>query len=122
MKTFLAKYPGRCRLCPRRIAIGEPIVRSQSGGYAHEACAIEATEASRYDSMEGVRPEYRMADDPILTAERDWETARMERENAEYAAGVEDARRYRETSQMFGEAYAAQMEFERDLRGLNGDW
>lgn len=53
-----------------------------------------------------------------------WNVARQrerDRDNAEYAAGVEDANRVRESIALMGEAWTAQNEYERDLRGLNGD-
>ncbi len=69
----------------------------------------------------------RWLDERRVEAENDrWERAaarrERERDRAEYAAGVEDANRWRFNRDMFGEAYAAAEEYARDLRGLNGDW
>jgi hypothetical protein len=116
-----------------RVRVGDDIVRDKYG-WSHP---VHKGFAKTYDApSDTLGPcgctDYHMADCPTrtgYTAEDrfdDWEAnqarAERDRDNAEYAAGVEDARRYRFERDTMGEAWAAQNEYERDMRGLNGDW
>jgi hypothetical protein len=105
---FRARFPGKC---PGGDAIraGDLIEARREGGYRHTAC--------RAADRKPV-PVYAFADgesDDIGAWERDQALRERQQMDAEYAAGIEDARRWRENSQMFGQ------EFARDMRGLNGD-
>ena len=116
--AFTARYTsGTCRNCGGNIVAGQT-VRSAArygrvGGYVHTFCPVSvAAHQRQYDEIEG-----RMAAD-----EFDMNAAERDRDNAEYAAGVEDANRYRFNRDFMGHAYADAEEYARDMRGLNGDW
>lgn len=121
-----ARYAGYCRPGDDRIRPGDEVSRYPRVGWAHPRCHAEATRPALVGNAALAAAErYGYADgggDPV----GDWERveARRERErmDAEYAAGVEDARRERFNRDMFGEAYAAAEEYARDMAGLNGEW
>lgn len=115
-----AKYPGWCNTGKDKVLPGQIIVRS-GRGWRHSSCPVGAASLGRDLARRAayVKP---TAGDWLDDAEIAEARRERERDNAEYAAGVEDANRYRFNRQMFGDAYAAGEEYERDLRGLNGDW
>ena len=102
--TMIARYTGNCRLGRDRIVPGETIVRD-GRGWSHQTC--------RHRRPWATVPE------PALTRTVDRDRAR---DDADYAAGIEDAVRWRFNRDAFGEEFAASEEYARDLRGLNGDW
>lgn len=110
-----AKFPGRCP-GGDRIRVGDTIARDGRGRWAHPG----------HDSRLAVTYAARSAEFDEGYENAKWEAAEARaernRDEQEYAAGIEDANRERFNRQMFGEAYAAAEEYARDLRGLNGDW
>lgn len=108
-KTITAKYEGTCRRCGGTIHPGERVRWAKGCGTYHlkENCPAcqEQEEPPPFDEE---------------SAQADaWEEAQARREreqmNAEYAAGVADARRYQADKAMVGEALADQWAMEDEF-------
>ena len=107
--AFTARYnSGVCGRCDRPILAGQRI-EGYRGAYRHRFCPTGGWSDREADA----------ANDE---AERREAARERMRDDAEYAAGIEDARRYRENREWFGQEYADAEEYARDMRGLNGDW
>lgn len=134
--SFAARYAGTCADCGNPIVVGERI-RSYARSYAHVVCPVASV--PEYDA-DAAYERYLEDGGPlaeVIAAEDRYEqereamdvglmemrAARAEREamDAEYAAGIEDVRRWHENTALFGQAYADAEEYARDMRGLNGD-
>ena len=104
-----ARYPGRDARTGKPIEVGDEI-REYGRGWTHAGPppSFAWTPRPTYDAID---------DFERIDAERD-----RARDNAEYAAGINDANRWRENRAFFGDAEADRIEFERDMRGLNGEW
>lgn len=123
-----ARFESTCPRCGQRIARAATIAR-WNGMWAHAHCPVldAAVVGRRFDHIDetlGRNAANEYLDS--LDAQRDQSEAdearrERERDNAEYAAGVQDAIRIREDTALMGEAWSVQNEYERDLRGLNGD-
>lgn len=117
-----ARFPGWCIAGKHKVAAGDEIKRD-GAGWSH------ATHFGPPPSFAWTpRPTYVEPNDRTYSGRAaedfdDWQAARdRARDDAEYAAGIEDAKRERFNRDMFGESYAAAEEYARDMRGLNGEW
>ena len=123
-----ARYPGKCAGGGDRVTPGDEVVKDKYG-WSHPAHVKADIGRDLHRNTHGPAPSFAWTPRPTydeFDASDHFEAAEARRDrdraNAEYAAGVEDARRYRETRDLFGESYAVAEEYARDLRGLNGDW
>jgi hypothetical protein len=123
-----ARFPGKDARTGAPIKVGDEITRYRGGwtisgppasfgGFAWTPRPdySAAAHGRRYDEIN--RTIGRMAADEFDDA-----ATERARDDAEYAAGIEDARRESFNRNTFGESYAAAEEYARDLRGLNGEW
>jgi hypothetical protein len=101
-RLMTAKFPGRCSeptiLC-EGIKAGDQIVFVRSGVAFHPICHNANCEQQQADDAE------------LYQAQRE-----RQHENAEYAAGQEDYRRWKTNVMMFGEEYAASEEIAWDMK------
>lgn len=120
-----ARYSGTCAGGRDPINPGQTIVRDGRGWSHPSHVRADRPTWSRpasYAQREADAARMRGSLNGLSNAEVAEARRQRQLDEQEYAAGREDADRWRFNRDMFGESYAAAEEYARDLRGLNGDW
>jgi len=120
-----AKFTGYCRACKGVINVGDSFVHQAENYNSHWDCddprgevpvGARKAQLAQQPSVEQLISEQTAEQRALDRAEAATERRITRRENAEYAAGERDARRYQANRDLLGEDYAAAEEFAQELR------
>ena len=102
-RTITAKYPGTCRHCGEPFEAGDRVRWARGEGTHH---------------LDGDCPDPK-APDHGDDYDDDYEDRMAARADAEYEAGIADAKRYQADRAMFGDELAERFEMDREMAAWN---